>query len=148
MYRARHINSALFTPFAATGLLALTALLTLPGRSAQAGPVKPTVTAYLSAPNTQFVPASITGAVSETFNTQTADVYTYTDAAPFSSAIGNYSGQFAVVADNQYGTGTGNYFALGAQSSSSTPVTLTFTNPIQYFGMSYNAGDNNNGFTF
>ncbi len=107
-----------------------------------------TISAYLSAPNTQTVPGSITGAVSETFNAQPTGSHEYTEEAPFVSAVGNYSGRFAVVNDDSYGTGTGNYFAIGAQSGSSAPVTLTFATPVRYFGMSYNAGDPNNGFSF
>ncbi|MGC4043945.1 MAG: PEP-CTERM sorting domain-containing protein [Armatimonas sp.] len=124
------------------GLIACSLLLSAPAQA------QIFVSAYLSAPNTQTVPGSISGPVSETFDAQSVGAHDYTDADPFASAIGNYSGRFAVVGDDQYGTGTGNYFAIGAQSGSSSPVTLTFASPVRYFGMSYNAGDSQNGFSF
>lgn len=146
--RTKHSNNSVksfVSSFLATLGVGLTALAVLPGAPAQA---QITVSAYLSAPNTQTVPGSITGAVSETFNALPEGARTYTESDPFASPIGNYTGHFAVVGDNPYGTGTGNYFAIGAQSGSSSPVTLTFATPIHYFGMSYNAGDVNNGFSF
>ena len=42
--------------------------------------------------------------------------------------------------------GTGNFFALGAQSGSSDPVTLTFSGPQSYFGFWWSAADANNTF--
>src|SRR5207237_1834812 len=85
----------------------------------------------------------------ETFNSLTAGTNQTSD---FNSAIGTYvltaTTRFAVVADDQYGNGTGNYMSIGAQSSSFAPVTLNLTTPARYFGFAFQAGDNNSGLTF
>jgi hypothetical protein len=72
----------------------------------------------------------------------------------FSSTIGLYEGSpstpFAAVAADQYGGagGTGNYFAVGAESNSAAPVTLVLQNEANYFGFWWSAGDPNNAITF
>ena len=113
-----------------------------------------TINAYLSAPNSKG--STFNNITTETFSSFSSTVKTI-QSTSFSSAIGVYNpsgtpaataGAYSINPDDTYGTGTGNYFSIGAQSGSSTPVTLTFTNVVQYFGLSYNAGDNNNGFTF
>ena len=44
--------------------------------------------------------------------------------------------------------GTGDYLALGAQSGSASPVSLTFNGPQSYFGMWWSAADVNNTLKF
>lgn len=100
------------------------------------------ISLYLSAPKTQST--IFTSTTVETFDA-TAGHYT----SNFSSVIGTYTlsstNAFNILADNQYGSGTGQYMAFGAQSGTSGPITLTFSAPQSYFGFSWNAGDNNNG---
>ena len=104
------------------------------------------ISIYLSAPKSQTTIYSNTTV--ETFNSLVAGNRT-TD---YNSAIGIYhlspTNPFNIQADNQYGSGTGNYVALGAQSGTSAPFTLTLTSPATYFGLSWNAGDNKNGLAF
>jgi hypothetical protein len=68
------------------------------------------------------------------------------------TAVGTLStsGSLAIVAADSYGGagGTGNYMALGAQSGSGDPVTLTFKGPESYFGFWWSAADANNSVTF
>jgi len=70
----------------------------------------------------------------------------------FSSAIGTYqlsvTNPFNIQADNLFGAGTGQYMAFGDQTGTSTPITLLFNTPQQYFGFSWSAGDAFNGLTF
>ena len=104
------------------------------------------ISIYLSAPKSQSTIYSNTTV--ETFNSLSPGNRT-TD---YNSAIGIYhlspTNPFNIQADNQYGSGTGNYVALGAQSGTSAPFTLNLTSPATYFGLSWNAGDNNNGLSF
>ena len=73
---------------------------------------------------------------------------------PYDSPIGTYDASsispFSVQAANQWGgatngTTTTNYFALGAQSGTSAPVSVTLNLPADYFGFWWSAGDVNNG---
>ena len=101
---------------------------------------------YLSAPRAQGTIYSNTTV--ETFSGFAVGTYT----TPLVSVLGTYqlsaTSKLAVQADDQYGTGTGNYVALGAQTGSAVPVTLKLTATQSYFGMSWNAGDRNNELTF
>jgi hypothetical protein len=66
------------------------------------------------------------------------------------SSIGTFtSSGMAIVSANQYGGagGTGNYFAIGAESGSLT-ATLTLTAPQAYFGFEWNAADPYNKIEF
>jgi len=98
---------------------------------------------YLSAPtvNSSTVTFSSGGGLTvETFNNQNG-VY-----SSYSSAIGTYSGTMKVQSADSYGGASGtSYMTFGAQSSSSTPVTLTLKTPANYFGFWWSAGDANNG---
>ncbi|MBC8140461.1 MAG: hypothetical protein H7Y38_03370 [Armatimonadetes bacterium] len=105
----------------------------------------PSITVYLSAPDAQVAPTTLTSLSVETFDALSTSA---NNTAPFVSAIGTYTGTFKPNADDQYGNGTNNYFTFGAQSGTSTPVSLSFTTPIAYFGFAYCAGDPNNGVTF
>lgn len=101
---------------------------------------------YLSAPGSQST--IFTDTLTETFSGFTPGIYT----SNLTSSIGTYqlssTNKLAVVANNIYGTGTGNYVALGAQSGSSAPVTLQLSGAHSYFGFSWNAGDVNNEISF
>ncbi len=112
---------------------AIVLLATQIGAPARAGVVQ-----TVDAPGVQA--SQVPGVVTETFNSFSTGEY-----SSLSTALGTLttSGQFAIVAADQYGGagGTGNYFALGAQSGSSEPVTLTFNGPQSYFGMWWSAAD-------
>jgi hypothetical protein len=101
---------------------------------------------YLSAPASQTT--IFTDTLTETFSGFTTGVYTNNLVANIGTYQLDATSRLAVVANNQYGTGTGNYVALGAQSSSSAPVTLQLSGSHSYFGFSWNAGDANNELFF
>jgi hypothetical protein len=103
---------------------------------------------YIAAPRTT---ASIVGgSTTENFNSLVAGNRT----GPFISTIGTYqaspSSPFAVVDANVYGgaLGTGEYFAIGAQSGTSAPVTLNLAAQESYFGLYMSAIDANSGLSF
>ena len=85
--------------------------------------------------------------MTETFNGFSTGQY-----SSLTTSVGTLStsGALEIVAADIYGGagGTGNYFALGAQSGSSDPVTLTFSGPQSYFGIWWSAADVNNTLTF
>lgn len=101
---------------------------------------------YLSAPASHST--IFTDTITETFSGFSTGIYT----SNMMGAVGTYqlssTTKLAVVANNQYGTNTGNYVALGAQSGSSAPVTLQLPGQTAYFGFSWNAGDANNEISF
>jgi F0F1-type ATP synthase membrane subunit c/vacuolar-type H+-ATPase subunit K len=101
---------------------------------------------YLSAPASQS--SLYSNITTETFSSFSTGIYT----SPLASPLGSYqltsTTKLAVLADDQYGTGTGNYVSLGAQSGSSLPVTLQLARSVSYFGFSWNAGDTNNQLAF
>jgi hypothetical protein len=109
--------------------------------SAQTGTLK----VYLSPPAAQST--TVTGATTETFDTLTAGtIYT-----SYVSAIGSYSGPIGIMAFDVYGGATDsshtsptNYFGVGKDSNSTSPVTLTLTHPVSYFGFWWSAGDQYN----
>lgn len=129
--------------FAFLSTLIIGSLFTLVGTASAAT----TLDVYLSAPDSQVTPFANTTV--ETFESLTAGTNQTTN---YLGAIGTYvldaTTRFAVVADDQYGNGTGNYMSIGAQSGSSAPVTLNLTTPARYFGFAFQAGDTNNGLTF
>lgn len=99
-------------------------------------------------------PADVTSLFSniqvETFDSSSLSVGNRT--TPYVGTIGTYqasnTSKMAIVADNQYGSGTSNYMSIGAQSGTSAPLTLNLNSAQSYFGFSWNAGDKNNGVTF
>lgn len=102
---------------------------------------------YISAPGDQST--YIAGATTETFNSLPLGL----ESTPYVSPVGTYqfssSSHFAVLSADQYGGASGSqYVALGAQSHSSTPVTLALNKPADYFGFWWSAGDPNNGLSF
>jgi len=109
-----------------------------------------TLTVYLSPPGTQAT--EVGGAITETFNELTASNCTSSathQTTPVSSALGTYTGSstspYAICTYNQYGGATEtNYFAVGTESGSVNPVTLTFAQPVSYFGFWWSAGDPDN----
>lgn len=102
---------------------------------------------YLSAPTEQST--SVSGTTTETFNNLPLGV----QSTPYASAIGTYNfsstAHMAALSADQYGGATNSeYVALGAQSHSSAPVTLTLSTPANYFGFWWSAGDASNGLSF
>ena len=87
--------------------------------------------------------STVAGVTTETFNSFSPGQY-----SSLSTNIGTLSstGQFSIVAADIYGGagGIGDYFAVGAQSGSASPVTLTLNGPESYFGMWWSAADANN----
>jgi RHS repeat-associated protein len=113
-----------------------------------------TLNIYLSPPAAQST--TVTGAITETFDALTASSTAYTTPYTSVAGIGTYTGSstdpYAIVAPNEYGGATDsshpatttNYFAVGSESGSANPVTLTLTQPVSYFGFWWSAGDANN----
>jgi len=103
----------------------------------------------LSAPKQVVAPASLLSETVENFNSPIA-LGAYNN--PFPSVLGAYqlsnTSKFQVIADNQYGSGDGQYMSFGAQSGTSGDIRLDFTAPQAFFGFSWQAGDNLNGVTF
>ncbi len=114
----------------------------LPGLAAGAS-----LDVYISAPGEQST--YLAGATTETFNTLPLGIQT----SPYNSSVGTYQfgndSTFAVLNADQYGGASNSqYVALGSQSQSSAPVTLSLTAPATYFGFWWSAGDANNGLSF
>ena len=88
---------------------------------------------------------SVSPVTTETFNSIATGLYSTLNT---SVGVLSTSGTAAIVVADVFGGagGTGNYFAVGAQSGSSDPVTLTFASPQSYFGFWWSAGDVNNTF--
>jgi hypothetical protein len=124
-----------FAIYATTSLLAIGSV-----PSAQAGLVM-----TVDAPGVQS--STVAGVTNESFNSFGTGQY-----STLQTAVGTLStsGSLAIVPADIYGGagGTGNYFALGAQSGSADPVTLTFRGPESYFGIWWSAADANNTVTF
>ena len=82
--------------------------------------------------------STVAGVITETFNSFGTGQY-----SSLQTAVGSLStsGSLAIVSADIYGGagGTGNYFALGAQSGSALPVTLTFKGSESYFGLWWSA---------
>jgi hypothetical protein len=116
----------------------MTLFATLTGTWAHAGVTFNVETAGVEA-------TSVTLVTTETFNAIPTGLY-----SSLSTSVGTLStsGSAAIIVADVFGGagGTGNYFALGAQSGSSDPVTLTFSGPQSYFGFWWSAGDVNNTF--
>ncbi len=106
------------------------------------------IVAYVEAPSVQAT--SVSNVSTENFNSAATGIY----STNYVSSIGTYAGsstnKFAIVAADQYGGagGTGNYFAIGAQSGTANPVTLTLNTNANYFGFWWSAGDSLNSITF
>jgi hypothetical protein len=101
---------------------------------------------YLSAPKSQAT--VFTNTLTETFEGFTAGIHTTSMVATIGTYQLSTTTKLAVLADDQYGTGTGQYVSLGAQSGTSAPVTLQLSSAQSYFGFSWNAGDANNEISF
>jgi PEP-CTERM motif len=87
--------------------------------------------------------SSVPGVTTETFNSFSPGQY-----SSLVTSLGTLStsGEFSIVAADGFGGagGTGHYFAVGAESASADPVTLTLNGPQSYFGMWWSAADANN----
>jgi hypothetical protein len=140
------LNSKVFRTICALGLFAATGVASIAPANA-AG-----MSVYLSAPKTESAPTSFGSTTVETFS----ELNTGTYRNGFQSNLGTVTPatgtSYAILPDSggnqQYSAGTGNYLSVGAQSSSPGPLTLKLNAATNYFGMSWNAGDANNGITF
>lgn len=106
------------------------------------------IVAYVEAPSVQT--SSVGNITTENFNSIAAGIYTTNYVSAIGTYVGTSSNKYAIVAADQFGGagGTGNYFAIGAQSGSATPVTLNLNAEANYFGFWWSAGDANNAITF
>ena len=87
--------------------------------------------------------SSVPGVTTETFNSLTPGIKT-----SYSSPIGEYSGQFAIVSPDSYGgADQTKYLAIGAESHS-TSTTLNLGQDRAYFGLFWSAGDKLNELDF
>ncbi len=89
----------------------------------------------------------VAGVTTETFDSYPTGVYSVNGA---SSSIGTFTSPgIAVVAANVYGgaDGTGNYFAIGAESGTTT-ATLALKGAEGYFGFWWSAADSGNTIAF
>ena len=126
-------------------LLAAVAVMVLSPHALQAA----TIVAYVEAPTLQS--SSVPGVVTETFDSFTPGIYT----TPLTTNIGTYqdtspASKFAIDSANIYGGagGTGNYFAVGAESGSTGPVLVNLNMQANYFGFWWSAGDPYNVVSF
>ena len=115
-----------------------------------------TLKVYISKPGAQST--EVAGAATETFDALTTGIHTTSYVPATGTGIGTYGGSsqpFAIEAPVapylQFGGATDstsssptNYFAVGGDSSSTSPVYLTLTNPVSYFGFWWSAGDKYN----
>jgi RHS repeat-associated protein len=110
-----------------------------------------TLSIYLSQPGAQST--TVAGVTTETFDA----LATGTHTSPYVSTagIGTYSASstvpFAIMAHDVYGGATDsssstptNYFAVGNATGTTSPVYLTFAQPVSYFGFWWSAGDSTN----
>jgi RHS repeat-associated protein len=107
-----------------------------------------TLNVYISPPDAQST--TVSGALTETFDAETAGTYTTPYASP--AGIGTYTGSssdpigidapnvYGGATDSEYSTPT-NYFAVGVESGSENPVYLALAQPAAYFGFWWSAGD-------
>jgi len=100
---------------------------------------------YFSAPDEITSPFSNTTV--NTWNSVSAGTYTSSVTTNIGTYQASSTAKMAVIADNQYGAGSGNYMSIGAQSGTSAPLTLNLNQQVSYFGFAWNAGDANNGIT-
>ena len=124
-------------------LIAGVALISAPGALRAA-----TIVAYVEAPTIQS--SSVPGAVTETFDGFSTGRYTSSLATNIGTYQATSSAVFAINSADQYGGsgGTGNYFAVGAQSGSEGPIVVNLKSQANYFGFWWPAGDGNNSITF
>jgi hypothetical protein len=113
-----------------------------------------TISVYISPATMQY--SEVSGVSVSNFDAMTVGNRT----SAYVSLIGTYaaskSSPFAVMAPDQYGGATDptnpntptKYIAIGAESGTSAPVTLTLTQPADYFGLWLSAADANNGISF
>jgi len=110
-----------------------------------------TLSIYLSPPGSQST--TVAGAVTETFDALATGIHT--SAYVSTAGIGTYTGSstqpFAIMAPDEFGGATDstsssstNYFAVGTESGSENPVSLTLAEPVSYFGFWWSAGDQYN----
>ena len=91
--------------------------------------------------------STVAGVTTETFDSYSTGTYAVNG---YSTAIGSFTSPgIAVVAANLYGGagGTGNYFAIGAESGTTT-ATLALKGAEGYFGFWWSAADSGNSLAF
>lgn len=87
--------------------------------------------------------SSVSGVTTESFNSLSPGNY-----STYQSAIGTYTGPFAIVSPDAYGGALGSkYMAVGTQSGT-TVTTLDLGMDRAYFGMYWSAGDAQNQLDF
>ena len=110
-----------------------------------------TLSVYLSQPGAQST--TVSGAATETFDALATGIHTtaYVSSAGIGTFTGSSTQPFAVVAPNEFGGATDstsstptNYFAVGTESGSTSPVYLALAQPVSYFGFWWSAGDEYN----
>jgi len=113
-----------------------------------------TLSIFLSQPGAQST--TVAGAATETFDALTPKKSPTPYTTPYTSTLGIYTGgstaPFAILAHDLYGGATDsstsstltNYLAVGSASGSTSPVYLTFAQPVSYFGFWWSAGDASN----
>lgn len=94
--------------------------------------------------------STVAGVTTEAFNSTSQGDYSTLGTAVGTLTSAN-SGHFAIVpaSSGAYGAyggagGTGNFFALGNESGSYQPVTLSLSGPESYFGLWWSAADSQN----
>lgn len=97
------------------------------------------ITVYLSPNDIETAEDSgIAGVTTETFNSRPTG-----SVNGFAGAVGTYTGDGTVIANNLYGgNNEGNYLGIISGSTS----TLSFASPVEYFGLYFTAGDGRNSF--
>ena len=128
----------------ALGICAMIALLVAGGgKTSQAG-----ITYTIDAPGVQA--STVAGVTTETFNGFSTGNYSTLVTAVGTLTSAN-RGDFAIVpsSSSAYGAyggagGTGNFFALGNESGSYQPVTLSFNGSESYVGLWWSAADSYN----
>ena len=128
----------------AAGMLCLAALTAIPGEAGS-------ISVFISKPGAQ---ASVVGGTEvATFDSLALGNVNTAYVSPIGTYQASATSPFNVSAPNQYGgasngTSTTNYFAIGAQSGTSAPVSVTLNETADYFGFWWSAGDANNGIGF
>ena len=124
-------------------LIAGVVLMSAPGALPAA-----TIVAYVEGPAMQS--SSVAGVVTETFDGFSTGRYTSSLATNIGTYQATSSAVFSINSADLYGGagGTGNYFAVGAESGSEGPIVVNLKSEANYFGFWWPAGDSKNSITF
>jgi hypothetical protein len=128
------------------GILWLAALAAVPASASS-------ILIYISAPTVQN--SEVAGTTVSNFDNMTAGNRTSSYNSPIGSYDATTSAPFDVIVPDQYGGADDptnpkkpRYFAIGDQSGTSAPVSLSLNQPADYFGFWLSAADANNGVSF